>query len=88
MLEAVGRNRDLHSSTCGNADSYRDLTPKRIYKKHENQRRPQGFSLKKWVGKRETALGTKLHQPPPQSFWEHEDGGCMRTKRRGSMRKE
>ena len=30
--EAFGRDRDLHS----NIDSFRDLTPKQIYKKHEN----------------------------------------------------
>ena len=40
MLEVFGRDRDLPSSTSGchpNADSYRDLTPKQIYKKHEKE---------------------------------------------------
>ena len=41
MLEAFGRDRHLHFSIAfdvrvshPNADSYRDLTPKQIYKKH------------------------------------------------------
>ena len=44
MLEVFRRDRDLHSSTSGchpNADSYRDLTPKQIYKKHENEKKRQ-----------------------------------------------
>ena len=35
--EAFGRDRDLHP----NVDSYRDLTPKQIYKKHENEKKRQ-----------------------------------------------
>ena len=44
MLEVFGRDRDMHSSTFGchhNADSYRDLTPNQIYKKHENKKKWQ-----------------------------------------------
>ena len=48
MLEAFGRDRDLHLSMFGcitprypNADSYRDLTSKQIYKKHENEKKRQ-----------------------------------------------
>ena len=43
MLEVFGRDIDLPCSTfgCGhpNADSYKDLTPKQIYKKHENDKK-------------------------------------------------
>ena len=35
--EAFGRDRDLHP----NVDSYRDLTPKQISKKHENEKKRQ-----------------------------------------------
>ena len=35
--EAFGRDRDLHP----NVDSHRDLTPKRISKKHENEKKRQ-----------------------------------------------
>ena len=46
MLEVSGRDTDLHSSTSGcvnlaNADSYKDLTPKQFYKKHENEKKRQ-----------------------------------------------
>ena len=46
MLEVFGRDRDQHSlvdvRVCDpNADSYRDLTPKQIYKKHENEKKRQ-----------------------------------------------
>ena len=36
-LEAFGRDRDLHP----NADSYRDLTPKQISKRQENEKKKQ-----------------------------------------------
>ena len=36
-LEAFGRDRVLHP----NADYYRDLTPKQISKKHENEKKRQ-----------------------------------------------
>ena len=39
IIEDFGKDRNLHSSTFGCADSYRDLTPKQIYKKHENEKR-------------------------------------------------
>ena len=35
--KAFGRDRDLHP----NIDSYRDLTPKQISKKHENEKKRQ-----------------------------------------------
>ena len=46
MLEAFGRDRDLHQffdvRLCHpNAGSYRDLTPKQIYKKLENEKKRQ-----------------------------------------------
>ena len=37
MREAFGRDRDLHP----NVDSYRDLPPKQISKKHENEKKRQ-----------------------------------------------
>ena len=39
IIEAFGKDRNLHSSPSRCADSYRDLTPKQIYKKHENEKR-------------------------------------------------
>ena len=48
MLEVFGRDRDMHSSTFGchhNGDSYRDLTPNQIYKKHENKKKWQYADL-------------------------------------------
>ena len=45
MLEAFGRDRDLQFSMFGcvtlTQTFYRDLTPKYIYKKHENEKRRQ-----------------------------------------------
>ena len=43
MLEVFGRDRDLHSSTfgCVTLISYRDLTPKQMYKKHEHEKKRQ-----------------------------------------------
>ena len=44
MLEVFGRDRYLHSSMSGchpNADSYKDMTPKQIYKKHVNEKKKQ-----------------------------------------------
>ena len=44
MLEVFRRDRDLHSSMSAchpNSDSYKDLTPKQIYKKHENEKKKQ-----------------------------------------------
>ena len=41
MLEVFGGDIDLPYSMFGchpNADSYKDLTPKQIYKKHENEK--------------------------------------------------
>ena len=41
MLEVFGRDRDLHSSTLRCVTpmhTYRDLTPKLIYEKHENNK--------------------------------------------------
>ena len=48
MLEVFGRDRDMHPSTFGchhNGDSYRDLTPNQIYKKHENKKKWQYSDL-------------------------------------------
>ena len=44
MLEVFRRDRDLHSSMSAchpNSDSYKDLTPKQIYKKHVNEKKRQ-----------------------------------------------
>ena len=42
IIIIIGRVRYLHSSTFGCVSlSYRDLTPKQIYKKHENEKKRQ-----------------------------------------------
>ena len=44
MLKVFRRDRNLHSSmsVCHpNSDSYKDLTPKQIYKKHVNEKKRQ-----------------------------------------------
>ena len=40
MFEAFGRDRCFDVRVChSNVDPYRDLTPKQMYKKHENEKK-------------------------------------------------